>query len=108
MNITRVFPIFTAVFSIFYALAEPYDLQLFIYYPATDSFHATPQPMATFGPPINWYGWIAFGFVIAVVACAVALLLPRNWIEKYGPDLSWAAPVVAAIFLVCIARVWFI
>lgn len=108
MNISRVFPVFTIVYSIIYGLAEPYEFILFRYYPAKKIFSWTAQPAAAVGPPINWYGWMAWAAIGGVIVSVIALFLPQRWIDRLWPALSWAVPTVAGLYLVWLARFWFI
>jgi hypothetical protein len=103
---TRALPAFTIVYAVLYALSFPYDLQLFMYYPATGEFSWTALP-ATSGPPINWYGWMATAAIGGLIAAALACLLPERWSARLA-SLSWIAPLAAMVVLTYLARHWFI
>lgn len=108
MNISRVFPVFTIAYAIIYGLAEPYEIILFRYYPAKHLFSWTQQPVAAVGPPILWWGWMGWAAIGGVIAAIIALFLPQRWTDRWAPVLSWAAPTVAALYLIWLARFWFI
>ncbi len=108
MNRSRVLPVFTTAFALLYGLAEPFNLQLFMYYPAIGEFAVAARPESVAGPPINWYGWMGFATAGAVAASAVSLVLPRTWESKVWPVLSWLAPLLATGLLVYLARMWFL
>jgi hypothetical protein len=103
---SRAVPAFTVVYAALYALSFAYDLQLFMYYPATGEFSWTALP-PTSGPPINWYGWIATATIGGLAAAALGLLLPERWSARLaGP--SWIVPLAAMAVLTYLARQWFL
>jgi hypothetical protein len=104
--LSRAIPIFTIVYSVLYALSFPYDLQLFMYYPAVAEFHIATQP-PTLGPPINWYGWIATAAIGGIIASLAGWLVPERWTAKLA-TLSWLIPLGAMLFLTYLAKAWFI
>jgi len=107
MNIKRIYPVFATAFCIFYAMAEPFKLQLFMYYPAVGKF--STEALTGVGPPINWYGWIAFAVLCAGVVSALMLCFPKSWSEnKFWLTLSWVSPFMATLVLIYLARVWFV
>lgn len=107
MNFSRLLPLFSAGFAICYGLAEPFQLYLFTYYPAIGEFAVRARPAAEAGPPILWYGWIAFGVLGGLVAAILGVALPRRWDRRVWPAASWLAPVVSSLLLIYLARVWF-
>jgi hypothetical protein len=103
---SRAFPVFAIVYAAVYALAFPFDWQLFAYYPAVNEFHMSPQP-PTLGPPINWYGWMATAAIAGAVAAVLSIALPARWNRPLA-TLAWVVPVGCIAFLMYLARVWFI
>ncbi|HTI87119.1 MAG TPA: hypothetical protein VL966_10985 [Alphaproteobacteria bacterium] len=103
---SRAFPVFAIVYAVVYALAFPYDWQLFAYYPAVGEFHFAAQP-PTLGPPINWYGWMVTAAIAGVVAAVLSIALPARW-NRALATLAWVVPVACIAYLMYLARVWFI
>lgn len=103
----RLLPLFSTAFALCYGYAAAAHLQLFIYYPALGEVTTTTRSAAEAGPPMLWYGWIAFGGAGGLLAMLVGLVLPRSLDRSVWPALSWAAPFVVAILHVYLARTWF-
>ena len=103
----RLLPLFSTAFALCYGYAAAVHLQLFIYYPALGEITTTAKPEADAGPPMFWYGWIAFAGAGGVLAMLVGLVLPRRLDGHVWPALSWAATFVVAILHVYLARAWF-
>ncbi len=109
MKLTSTFPVFTIAYSIIYGLAEPMKWILFRFYPAKTVFSWTDLPAASYGPPINWYGWMAWAAIAGVGAALVALALPRTLLHsKVFAVLAWLVPLAAGLYLTYLARVWFL
>jgi len=103
----RLLPPFSTAFAICYGYAAAVSLQVFIYYPALGEFTTEIKPAADAGPPMFWYGWLAFGAGGGVIAMLVALVLPRRLDARVWPALSGAASFAVAILHVYLARAWF-
>ena len=107
MKVARAFGVFSATYAVLYALSFPYNLQLFMYYPALEEFHLAAQP-PTSGPPINWYGWMATAAIGGIIAGAISLAIPERWAAKVWSGWAWLIPAGAMAFLTYLARAWFI
>ncbi|MGE5538512.1 MAG: hypothetical protein ACM30I_07825 [Gemmatimonas sp.] len=104
--LSRAFPVFAIVYAVVYSLAFPLDWQAFAYYPAVGEFHVGAQP-PTLGPPINWYGWMVTAAIAGTAAGILAIALPARW-NRALATLAWAVPVACIVFLMYLARVWFL
>jgi hypothetical protein len=102
----RVLPMFSTAFALCYGYAASAHLRVFIYYPALGEFATTQKSVADAGPPMLWYGWLAFAAVGGLIAMLVALALPRR-LDAAWPALSCATIFVVAIVQVYLARAWF-
>ncbi|MBI4693617.1 MAG: hypothetical protein HY749_06320 [Gammaproteobacteria bacterium] len=100
-------PAFSAAFAMGYAAAMLFGITPFSYYPALQHFSLTALSAADAGPPILWYGWIAFGCAGGVGAATIALAMPRRWQHDLWPVASWLMPIAATVVLIYHARVWF-
>lgn len=108
MNASRVFPVFTVVYAIVYALAVQYNWPLFSYLPILSEFRfGLVAASRDTGPIMYWYGWIATSAIVAVAVCIVALIIPKI-AEKLPPALTWLVPVVAMAWTTWVtAKIWF-
>ena len=100
------------IFSILYGVAytasflysEACQCAWFRYYPVLGSISRQPLPLAEAGLPINWYSWIAIGFL---VAAGGALLLPRSMAEKVPHSWVWGIALATLVVIAVYERRWF-
>jgi hypothetical protein len=87
-----------------YTLAYYFDWPLFRYYLAEGRLHFTAQAESA-GPPILLYGWVA---TAALVALAIALVLPRSLSARIPADLLWLIPLAAILAAFLYELRWFV
>ena len=107
MKFLRVLPVFSAVFAPLYALAMYFNIAMFVYYPAVNQLHWHDRPDLP-QPAMYWYGWIAYAALGAAIVACILAFLPRRWIARVAPRLSWAAPLLSMLFILYVIRDWFI
>lgn len=88
-----------AYFAVFYSSWSP-----FLYYPEESAFHIGPQ-LASAGPPILWYGWIA---VAAIVSAIVAVIIPAQVVRRCSPALFWMLPAAVLVIIFFYEKRWFL
>jgi hypothetical protein len=106
VKLLSALPIFSAAFAAIYAGAMYFNVALFVYYPAVNELHWIDQPNLP-GPPMYWYGWIAYAILGAAIISGAALFLPPQWKERIFPRLSWAVPLLSMLFVLYVIRDWF-
>lgn len=90
--------IFSLMFGSVYTLAVIYNWPLFFYFPAVKQFSLHDLPLATFGPGMSWFGWIATAALAAILAAVIfPLILPKRWIDQMPPGVFWLVPVAMLI-----------
>jgi len=104
----RLLPLFSLAFALCYGYAASVHLEIFIYYPAIDDWTRATKPLAEAGPPMLWYGWIAFGSVGGLLAMLAGLGLPRRLERSVWPALSWMSAFGVALVQIWLARAWFL
>ncbi len=107
MTAARTLPAFSAAFALCYAYAVYRQLPIFVYYPALGEITTQMKSTVEAGPPMLWYGWIAFAASGGCIAALLTLGLSRRLDECVWPLLSWTAPFGVALFLIYLAREWF-
>ena len=80
--------VFSLVFGLGYAYTVGWNVPLFRYYPAVERFSWVDLADKSLGPAMSWFGWMAWAFVIAIVAAAI---VPRKVADKIP---GWVFPVV--------------
>lgn len=90
--------IFSLMFGSVYTLAVIYNWPLFFYFPAVKQFSLHDLPLATFGPGMSWFGWIATAALAAILAAVIfPLILPKRWIDQMPPRIFWLVPLAMLI-----------
>ena len=108
MNISRALPAFGIGLAVFYVPAFQYNWPMFTYFPAINTFHWGVVEMSEVtGPPMFWYGWIAYGVLVGLGACLITLLLPQRITDRVLSVLCWLVPLAAIIFMAYEGRHWF-
>ena len=104
----RAFAATAASFAVFYVLAFRFNWAMFTYFPALDEWHWGVVPGGPdVGPPMYWYGWIAYGILVAAAAGGLALLVPARATAKLWPAAAWAVPLAAMAYMAYEGRHWF-
>jgi hypothetical protein len=99
-GIARVFPIFSIAFSLVYFFGIYTGYGPIRYYPILGEWTLAPLPPSPDpGPVMMWYGWVINGFIAGAIAGGLALLLPREQVERLWDRWVWA-PVAVTIILV--------
>ena len=105
MNITRVFPIFAAVFALVYVASVEANRALVTYHPRIAEWEWLTKP-AKSGPAMYWYGWIATSFLAALGISLLALPLTRRW--KPPLWIGWAVPLAVMLSFLYFLRSFFL
>ena len=104
----RVVSAFAASFAIFYVLAFRYNLTPFTYFPAVNAVQWGVVPGSDdLGPPMFWYGWILYGFLVGAAAGLIAFAIPARYSDRVWGLLVWAVPLGAIAWLAYEGRYWF-
>jgi hypothetical protein len=96
--------LFTAIFTVTYAVLAIKDWTLFYYYPLVQEVSRTKLTMKS-GPSMHWYAWIVTAFVVATVLSA---LVPRSWTKSLDRSLAWIPAVFAIIAILIFEKKWFV
>jgi hypothetical protein len=107
MRFTRVFPVFSAAFAVFYALSVNFNLALFTYHPQLKTFAPLAEAPKS-GPAMYWYGWIVTSALGALFVSALAMVLPRGLTARVWPGFAWLIPVGVIIFFVYLLKGYFL
>jgi hypothetical protein len=107
MSITRVFPLFSAVFVVTYAFAVYFNLALFTYHPQLNEFAWLVEPPRA-GPAMYWYGWILTSALVAAVMSVLALAVPSRWTARIWAGWTWLIPILVIGFFVYLLRNYFL
>ena len=102
-GIARVFPIFSIAFSLIYFYGIYTGNGPIHYYPmlnqwTLDVLPASPDP----GPVMMWYGWVINGIVGGAIIAALALLLPRDLVNRLWDRWLWAPVAVTLVLMVAL------
>lgn len=109
MSIARTLPAFGIGFAAFYAPAFQYNWPMFTYFPALHTWHWGFVPMSEeSGPPMFWYGWIAYAVLAGLGLMLITLLLPARLSDKILSVLCWLVPLAAMAFIGYESRNWFL
>jgi len=98
-------------FAIIYTVLEQLNWPLFTYHPAVGKIDFWMQrPRSGEGPPMYWYGWLAFSFAGAAVVGWLATFTPSQWLYRvtiFCCVLAAAWPATLAFFVFVADRVSF-
>jgi hypothetical protein len=109
MSISRAFPAFGIGFAAFYAPAFQYNWPMFTYFPALNTFHWGLVAMnEESGPPMFWYGWVAYAVLVGLALSVITLLLPQRITDPVLAVLCWLVPLGAIAFIGYESRGWFV
>ena len=98
---------FAAAFAVFYVLAFGYNLTPFTYFPAVNEIRWGVVPGSdTIGPPMFWYGWIVYGFIVGAIAGAIAWVMPRTT-DRVWAVLAGLVPLGSIAYMAWEGRHWF-
>ena len=104
----RALPAFAVGFGGYYAPAFQFNWPMFTYFPAVNGFVWGWAPGSeTVGPPMHWYGWMAYGVIVGLVLAGLALLLPAKRTEKVWAVLCWVVPLASILWLGYVERQFF-
>jgi len=99
---------FAAAFAVFYVLAFIYNLTPFTYFPAVNEVRwGVVGGSDTLGPPMFWYGWILYGFLVGAIAGAIAFVIPARLTDGLWGLLVWLVPLGSIAFMAWEGRHWF-
>ena len=102
----RAFPLFSAIYAMFYVIAMYFNIAMFVLYPQTGvwSWHDVPGQK---GPAMYWYGWIANAAIGAAIISVLLACLPvlQRRISATG---AWLVPLLSMTTVLFIIRSWFI
>jgi hypothetical protein len=109
MNFARALPAFGIGFAAFYAPAFQYNWPMFTYFPAINMWQwgFAAQTDET-GPPMYWYGWMAYAALVGIALILLTLLLPARVSDRVLSVLCWLVPLGAIVFLGYESRHWFL
>ena len=111
MTAPRSFAPFATAFAVVYAIAYVIAVQnnyaLFTYHPAISEFGAGVQQPKE-GPAMYWYGWMATAGMAALVAGALAALLPEPVARRLWPGWAWVAALAVMAAFCYILRNYFL
>ena len=96
--------VFTAVFTVTYALAVWKNYALFTYHPAIYEWGLGVQKPKD-GPAMYWYGWMATAGITGLVAGLLACTIPAS--RRLWPGLAWLVPLLAILFFAWLLRGYF-
>jgi hypothetical protein len=102
MSTRSRFPVFAvtfaAVYSAVYYLALVNNWALFSYGPAVGEWMLFNH-LASAGPTMYWYGWIATSALAGAVAGLITCFLPGNFGSRVWSGFAWLVPIcsIAAI-----------
>jgi len=96
--------VFTMCFGLVYMVCFYFNWALFRFYPSYTQFSIGPLgPEA--GPVIMWYGWMAWAFVVSLVA---ALVVPKTVAARLNPTLVWGISAAVLAGTMWYEKRWFI
>ncbi|MEA2976609.1 MAG: hypothetical protein QOF19_2129 [Alphaproteobacteria bacterium] len=106
MNITRLFPVFSATFAVVYVLCVDHNLALFTYHPQLNQweFLVAPSKGVT---PMYWYGWLATSALSGIAVAALAAAVPRRWSIYVWSGWTWVLPLAAMLYIAFVLRGYF-
>lgn len=106
-DITRVFPIYAAVFAIIYVIVEQMNLPLFTYHARTGQFGWLYQAsVAPNAPAMHWFGWIFTSLIAAGIVSLAALPIVKG--REPPAWIGWAIPLAVMVIFVYLFRSFFI
>ena len=94
--------VFSLVFPLTYVILYYNELGVLRFYPLVGELHLNIQP-TTFGPAMNYYGWVLFSAVVALIAAAA---VPHRWAVHLWAGWSWLVPVAATLFTLVYETRW--
>jgi hypothetical protein len=90
--------VFGISFTVIYVLCEVFGYPMFTYHPATNLFDwGRVLGRSGEGPPMYWYGWLAWCLVGGAVLGILATFLPGRIINRIPLFLLWLLPILAFI-----------
>jgi hypothetical protein len=55
-----------------------------------------------------WFGWIATAAIVALVACAIAAVIPERFANRAATAWAWAIPLGVLLFFTYLLRGYFL
>ena len=99
--------VFGVVYTLAYVVAVWKNLALFTYHPVAGTLaFGVEKPQD--GPAMYWFGWIATAGIIALVACAIAVLVPERFANRAATAWAWAIPLGVLFFFTYLLRGYFL
>lgn len=89
---------FGLVFSVLYLFVMAKGWPLFTYYPAVGKWVWLTHPagVASPGPGMKWFGYVATTGIVSFVAGIIACIIPESVIKRiWWPGLIWVIPILA-------------
>ena len=105
MILARFLTMFSAAFSIIYAIAVAANLAAITYHPKTDKWGWLTQE-ASNGPAMHWYGWLITALVGALIVSVVSLPLTQR--RQPPAWIGWAVPLATMVVFLYMLRSFFI
>lgn len=96
---------FTLVVGISYAAAVYLNWPLFRYYPLIKRFSLHDLADRSYGPAMNWYGWMA---TAAIPAVLVAAVVPKQLGDRIPAAILWVVPFIMLLAGWYNERAWFL
>ena len=93
-RLASVLAVFSLAFPVIYIVNYYNELVVFRFYPLVGELHLDTQP-TTFGPAMTYYGWV---LTSALIALAVAVIVPARWTAHLWAGWSWLVPLLATLF----------
>jgi hypothetical protein len=98
-KLERLFPFFSAAFAVIYAVVLDYNWAAITYHPKIGVWDLGTTPSRD-GPAMYWYGIVLTSLVAALIATAIAALVPESVTKKIWSGFTWLLPVGSIVFLV--------
>jgi hypothetical protein len=99
--------VFAVVYAVAYVTAVWKNLALFTYHPVPGTL-AWGVEKSTDGPAMYWFGWMATAAIAALVACAIAAVVPQRAGARAATGAAWIVPVCVLVFFAYLLRGYFL
>lgn len=99
--------VFAVAFAVAYTLAVWNNYAAFTYHPLLGEIGWGVEKSRD-GPAMYWYGWITTALLCALVACALAALIPQGVSRRAWPGWVWLVPLGALLAFAYLLRNYFL
>jgi hypothetical protein len=107
MNLSRTFPVFSAVFAVIYVLCVDNNLALFTYHPQLNQWEFLVAPSKGIAP-MYWYGWLATSAIGGIAAATIARFVPEKWNAWIWTGWTWVLPLASMGYIAYVLRAYFL